>query len=185
MRRLWPIIAGVFVLTSAACTQRAPAPHGSGASVVTPTPAASVMPAQTVAPTATPESEYAPTPEGMVATTPEPMATPTAPPIEIFSPVLVAPNAAPRIIAVNLSNQIVHGGDTISGIVETTSNVASVEARIATFSISVPKVGVGRFALNYVVPNVPFFFHGTYPMTVIARNAAGAKAERVIPITVD
>ncbi|MGB6986062.1 MAG: hypothetical protein WBD74_08850, partial [Candidatus Aquilonibacter sp.] len=59
-----------------------------------------------------------------------------------------------------------------------------VEAKIATFSIGVPKVATGRFALNYVVPNVPFFFHGTYPMTVIARNTAGQSVERVIPITV-
>ena len=84
----------------------------------------------------------------------------------------------------HLSKQTVHGGETISGTVETTSNVASVEARIATFSISVPKIGVGRFALNYVVPNVPFFWHGTYPMTLIARNTAGKAVQRVIPITV-
>lgn len=97
---------------------------------------------------------------------------------------MVAPNAPPQIVAVNVSSQTVHGGDTISGTVVTSSNVASVEAKIATFSIGVPKVATGRFALNYVVPNVPFFFHGTYPMTVIARNTAGQSVERVIPITV-
>jgi len=97
---------------------------------------------------------------------------------------MASPNARPRIVAVHINNKTVHGGDTISGTVETTSNVASVEARIATFSISVPKVGVGRFALNYVVPSVPFFFHGTYPMTLVARNTAGDAVERVISITV-
>ncbi len=85
----------------------------------------------------------------------------------------------------HLSKQTVHGGEAVTGTVVTTSNVASVEARIATFSISVPKVGVGRFALNYVVPNVPFFLHGTYPMTLIARNTAGEAVRRVIPITVE
>ncbi len=50
--------------------------------------------------------------------------------------------------------------------------------------MSVPKVSLGRFALSYVVPWVPFFWHGRYPMTLIARNAAGAAVERVIPITV-
>ena len=84
-----------------------------------------------------------------------------------------------------MSSQTVHGGDTISGTVVTSSNVASVEAKIATFAISVPKVAIGRFALNYVVPNVPFFFHGTYPMTVTARNAAGDVAQRVIQITIE
>ena len=110
-----------------------------------------------------------------------PTATPTPTPVPV---VRLAPNAAPRIVAVHLSKETVHAGDTVSGTVETTSNVASVEARIATFSISVPKVGVGRFALNYVVPNVPFFWHGTYPMTLIARNTAGDAVRRVIHITV-
>ncbi len=96
-----------------------------------------------------------------------------------------SPNAPPRIVAVHITNQTVRSGDTISGTVETTSNVASVEARIATFSISVPKVGVGRFALSYVVPNVPFFLHGTYPMTLVARNTAGEAVERVVSITVE
>jgi hypothetical protein len=97
---------------------------------------------------------------------------------------MASPNARPLIVAVHINNQTVHGGDTISGVVETSSNVASVEARIAAFSISVPKVGVGRFALSYVVPNVPFFFHGTYLMTLVARNTAGDAVERVINITV-
>jgi hypothetical protein len=107
--------------------------------------------------------------------------TPTQTPVPV---VRLAPNAPPRIVAVQLSKQVVRAGETVSGIVVTTSNVASVEARIATFSISVPKIGVGRFALNYVVPNVPFFLHGTYPMTLIARNTAGAAARTTIPITV-
>ncbi|MGA8839304.1 MAG: hypothetical protein WBG27_07725, partial [Candidatus Aquilonibacter sp.] len=113
--------------------------------------------------------------------TPEPSQTPTptAEPV-----VMASPNAAPLIVAVHINNQTVHGGDTISGMVVTSSNVASVEARIATFSISVPKVSTGRFALSYVVPSVPFFLHGTYPMTLVARNTAGDAVERVIPITV-
>ncbi len=97
---------------------------------------------------------------------------------------MAPPDAAPRIVAVHIDSQTVHSGETISGMVETTSNVASVEARIAAFSISVPKVRLGRFALSYVVPWVPFFWHGTYPMTLIARNTAGVAVERVIPITV-
>ncbi len=87
-------------------------------------------------------------------------------------------------MAVHINTQTVHSGETVSGMVETSSNVASVEARIAAFSISVPKVSLGRFALSYVVPWVPFFFHGTYPMTLVARNSAGEAVERVIPITV-
>jgi len=97
---------------------------------------------------------------------------------------MASPNALPRIIAIHLTNRTVHAGDVVSGMVETSSNVASVEARIATFSIGVPKVRIGLFALNYTVPDVPFFLHGTYPMTVIARNTAGREVVRVVPITV-
>jgi hypothetical protein len=114
------------------------------------------------------------TPVGVVLSTPSP-----------WQPVVeAAPNAAPRIVAVHINSQTVHSGETISGTVETSSNVASVEARIAVFSISVPKVGVGRFALRYRVPWVPFFWYGTYPMTLVARNTAGDAVQRVIPITV-
>jgi hypothetical protein len=160
MKRLQAFVAATFLLASAACTHRVPAPQSSAA----PTPSATLTPVP--APTATTQPTVTP--------------SPTPPPV-----VQLAPNAPPRIVAVHLSKQTVHAGETVSGTVDTTSNVASVEARVATFSISVPKVGVGRFALSYVVPNLPFFFHGTYPMTLIARNTAGKATQRVIPITVE
>ena len=83
-----------------------------------------------------------------------------------------------------LDKTVVQAGETVSGTVETSSNVASVEARIATYSISVPKVAPGRFALSYEVPNIPFFLKRTYDMVVIARNTAGVKATRTVPITI-
>jgi hypothetical protein len=167
MQRLRALAAATFVLASAACAHR-PTPSQGAAS---PTPAVKA----TLAPARATPSPAASTP----SPTPSPTLSPTPAPV-----VTLPPNAPPRIVAVHLSAQTVHGGDTISGTVETTSNVASLEARIATFSISVPKIGVGRFALNYQVPNVPFFLHGTYPMTLLAHNTAGQTVERVIPITV-
>jgi hypothetical protein len=98
---------------------------------------------------------------------------------------MLLPDASPRIVSVQLSNQTVHSGDTVSGIVITSSNVASVEARVANFSIGVPKVGVGRFSLDYVVPFVPFFFHGKYDLTLIARDTAGHKTTRKIPLKLE
>ncbi len=83
-----------------------------------------------------------------------------------------------------MNKTVVAGGDTISGSVTTSSNVASVEARVATYSIAVPKTGVGTFALTYVVPNVPFFLHRTYTMTIIARNARGDMATTDVPLTI-
>jgi len=68
--------------------------------------------------------------------------------------------------------------------VETSSNVASVEVRVAGYSMNMSKVGIGRFALMYTVPSVPFFFNGTYSLQVIARNTRGDQAQRTLPIKV-
>jgi hypothetical protein len=185
MQRLWAMIAAAFLLNLVACAQRAPAPRASVAAPQTstplPPPPATPTPMLASTPTSTPQSS----PVTQTTAAPSPQVTPTATPSATPQPLMVASNARPQIVAVNISSQTVHGGDTISGTVVTSSNVASVEARIATFSIPVPKVSTGRFVLNYVVPNVPFFFHGTYPMTVIARNTAGDAVQRVIQITVE
>jgi len=69
-------------------------------------------------------------------------------------------------------------------MVHTSLNTASVEARIGGYGISVPKVGAGRFALNYTVPNLPFFLKHTYDMQVIARNTSGVKTIRTVSITI-
>ena len=88
------------------------------------------------------------------------------------------------IVGVELDKTVVESGETVSGTVETSLNVASVEARIATYGISVPKVAPGRFALSYQVPNIPFFLKRTYDMVIIARNTAGDATTRTIPITI-
>ncbi len=79
---------------------------------------------------------------------------------------------------------LVHPGQRVTGHVTTTSNVASVEVRIATYSIVMQKTGVGTFTIDYSVANVPFFFRGTYAMHVIARNTAGDRDERTVELTI-
>ena len=132
-------------------------------------PAASAPPA-TVAPGAT-------LPPGIAVAPPS--ATPT--PEQI---VMLPAGAPPRIVDLRLDKTDVQSGDVVSGMVQTSSNVASVEARIAAYSIDVPKVATGRFSLSYRVPNLPFFLKKTYDMVVIARNTAGAETTRVVPITI-
>lgn len=162
------------LLCVAGCAARVPGPSPSAAPSARARPATVRRAVPSVAPAATP----------LPAT---PALRATASPVASPSPVPVAllpPSAAPRILRVDLSSTTVSGGDTVRGIVVTSSNVASVEARIASYSIGLSKVGVGRFALRYVVPSLPFFVHATYDMQVIARNTAGERAERTIPITV-
>ena len=80
-----------------------------------------------------------------------------------------------------MSETIVHPGDRVSGKVVTSSNVASVQARIGGYAVTLAKVGVGRFALTYKVW-VPWFVHGNFTMHVIARNTRGDTIVRDVPI---
>ena len=103
-----------------------------------------------------------------------------AKPFSLAAPVVLppvprlSPDRAPRIVAVNISSQAVHPGDVVSGVVETTSNVASVEAHLATYAIPMQKIGVGKFTLKYQVPDIPFFFRGkTYAIDIVAHNTRG------------
>ena len=84
----------------------------------------------------------------------------------------------------SLSTSVAHPGQTVSGTVTTSSNVASVVARIAGFAEPLAKVGVGRFVLTYQVPNLPSFLRRTYTIEVTARNTAGAAVTGGIPITI-
>lgn len=95
-----------------------------------------------------------------------------------------APNDAPQILRVAISETTVQSGDRIVGSVVTTSNVASVEARIGGYSMSLAKVGVGRFELAYTVGSLPWFVHGTFTMQLIARNTRGDAVVRAFPLNV-
>ena len=140
-------------------------------------------PSPTASPTASPVAT--PVPTIAVVT---PAATPTiagsaapvAPHLRDRVPRLV-PNAVPQILAVSMSETTVHAGDDVSGNVITSSNVASVQARIGGYAVNLAKVGVGRFALTYHV-SVPWFVRGNFTMHVIARNARGDTVVRSIPI---
>lgn len=130
-------------------------------------------PSQTVA---SPPASAAPGP------TAAPSGAPAAKPI--LKVPLLPPNAAPQIISVDVSETTVRSGDHVWGKVVTTSNVASVEARIGNYAMSLNKVGVGRFALVYTVAPLPWFVHGTFAMRVIAKNTRGDTVERTIPLSV-
>lgn len=83
-----------------------------------------------------------------------------------------------------VSETTVQPGDSVSGRVLTSSNVASVEARIGGYAVTLQKTGVGRFALTYKVGQLPWFVHGNFTMQVIARNTRGDAVTREIPLTV-
>ncbi|MBV8198251.1 MAG: hypothetical protein JO263_08950 [Candidatus Eremiobacteraeota bacterium] len=160
----------MLLLSLAGCT-RGGQPSSNGSPLRTPTPSPS--PVTTMVPTIV-----------VVTPAPAPAATrsgvPAAPHLANRVPRLI-PDAAPQILGVSMSETTVHPGDLVSGNVVTSSNVASVQARIGGYAVSLSKVGVGRFALTYSV-SVPWFVRGNFTMQVIARNTRGDTVIRNIPI---
>jgi len=105
-----------------------------------------------------------------------PTAKPPAKPAKKHAEPKPKPTAtpAPRILSYSLSETNFHPGDRVFGSANATLNVASIEVRIDGYSISMDKVGPGRFTLSYTVPNYPFFVRGPISILVIARNTQGA-----------
>ena len=84
----------------------------------------------------------------------------------------------------SLSSPVVRSGQVVYGTVETSTNVASVEARVGGYSSTLRKVAAGKFAISYRVPFLPFFLKKTYHVQLIARNTRGDAATTTIPITI-
>jgi hypothetical protein len=99
-------------------------------------------------------------------------------------PVMAAPHDPPEIVDVQISSREIRAGDTVFGQVRTSSNVASVEARVAGYSSVLHKVGVGEFAIAYKVPpSIPFYLQHDYSLHLIARNIDGMQATRDLSVT--
>lgn len=190
--------APVQAITAAPSPTSAGAPPATQRPVVfvpeqTP-PTSAPSPARSPAPTPQPQRSTAP---GAAATqTPikasaAPTAQATPVPLVTLAPSAAIPgvvhepaDAPPRILALSLSTPVARGGEVVSGYVEASSNVASVEARIAGYSMTMRKIGVGKFVMSYRVPHLPFFLHKTYAIEVIARNTRGDAVSSSVPITI-
>lgn len=82
------------------------------------------------------------------------------------------------------SGDEIRRGQTWSGEIVTTTNVASVEVRSNFFSIDVPRRDFGRFAFTLRVYDVPPVFLRAYRIRVIARNSAGQAVEEHFPFRI-
>jgi hypothetical protein len=188
------VYIGVVLLCLPSCSrpahpQGSPSPAGHSQTLNTgagsgPAGRPSAPPARPAKSSATPSQPVAPSPPASGAPGPNSPPSGAIAPKPVTKVPLALPNAAPQIISVDVSETTVHSGDHVSGKVVTTSNVASVEARIGNYAMSLNKVGVGRFALTYTVAPLPWFVHGTFPMRVIAKNTRGDTVERTIPLSV-
>ncbi len=147
-----------------------------------PSPAPSISPLPTPIPSITP----APTPVPLPTPTPSPVpsGTPSPSPSPLPTPLVLPDDAPPQILAVQISDPVVHGGETVTGTVITSTNVAAVEIRMAGRAIRMPRTDYGVWQLTYHMPHVPFFMRGTYTAQIVAMNVAGAVAERDVAISV-
>lgn len=184
-----PAPAPATVPASTGAPAAPPVPSGTAqpSAAASQAPAAGASAAPASMPSAAPATPGPLNPPGAPLATPAPMTLATLRPGAI-APRNIVPaepaNAPPRILTMSLSSGVARGGQVITGVVRTSSNVASVEARIAGYSSSMRKTGVGVFELSQRVPKLPFFLHRTYSIEVIARNTRGEAVSASIPITV-
>ncbi len=108
--------------------------------------------------------------------------TPTAAPTALPATPSPAP-IGPRFVSVSATPSVVHDGDTVRWDVRTTSDVVAVSAHVATYGFALQRSGPGHFTLGFQIPKgVPFFFHRTYNLDVVARDRAGATANTTIAL---
>ena len=108
----------------------------------------------------------------MSATSVPSLVTGAPQPSPISAP-FAAPADSPAIVRVWLSEVDMRPGDEWSGQITTTTNVASLEARVAIFSLNVRRTDYGQFAFSLRVPPVPLLYRGKRTLALIARNAGG------------
>jgi hypothetical protein len=104
-------------------------------------------------------------------------------------PLIDVPDAdvedAPRILQVWMTSTTLHAGDTVRGRVMTPSNIASVELRVESLSMSMKRTDYGRFDAIIQVPRIlPWIFRRHYSLQVIARTTAGKAERQTIPIDI-
>ncbi|MFN2449169.1 MAG: hypothetical protein ABR508_05160, partial [Candidatus Baltobacteraceae bacterium] len=73
------------------------------------------------------------------------------------TPLVLPPDAPPQILAIVTSGNVMHAGDTFSGTVITSTNVAAVEVRLAGRTMRLSRTDSGVWQTSYVVPKVPFW----------------------------
>lgn len=184
--------------------QETPAPVPSGTptpSAPTPTPKPSPKPSATPTPVATatplpvptvsplpPATPLPPLPTPWPTTTPLPTPAPLPTPVPsatpLPTPLVLPPDAPPQILAVQVSDPVFHGGETITGTIITSTNVAAVEIRLAGHAFRMPRQDAGIWEVTYTMPHVPFFYRRRYTAQIVAMNTAGATAEQDLTVSV-
>jgi hypothetical protein len=102
--------------------------------------------------------------------------------IALPAPHIAPPEAPPQILAVRLSSERVQIGDTWSGTIVTTTNVASLEVSSPSFVFNAKRVAYGKFIFTLHWLFIEPLYRRQYTVAFVARNAAGVSTERDIPV---
>ena len=100
------------------------------------------------------------------------------------TPEVLAPNALPRILGLWMNETTIHVGRVWNGRIVTSTNVASVELRTESFSFVADRLDFGMFDFSQTVLDVIPQYRRAYLLRVIARNARGDTAERLVPVVI-
>jgi hypothetical protein len=163
--------------------QPSPAPT---ASAPAPAPPTSATPTS-VPPTAIPTPIGTPTIPPTAQPTPSP-APPTPSPAYrfVYTPPPEAASAAPsapRILEIDMTDQVVHQNSDVALRVVTNLVVATVIASAMGRDAPIPQVGSGVFAAQSHIPGVPFFLlNRTYSIQIRAATPDGQIASVTLPI---
>ncbi|TAM59589.1 hypothetical protein EPN52_07520 [bacterium] len=94
----------------------------------------------------------------------------------------VAGDAPPRILAVYVNRTTIGNGDEWRGRIVTSTNVASLEVRTESFSFVAARTAFGQFTFDVHVLDLPPQYRRGYMLQITARNTAGARDDRYVPI---
>ncbi len=100
------------------------------------------------------------------------------------TPLLLVPDAPPKILAVWMNETTIRVGRVWKGHMVTSTNVASVELRTESFSFVTDRLRFGIFNFSQSVLDVIPQYRRTYLLRIIARNTRGEAAERLVPIVI-
>jgi hypothetical protein len=154
----------IFLFTIALIATATPSPSP------TPLPTATPLPVPTISP--------------VPPATPMPVPTPWPTPTALPTPLMLPVEAPPQILAVQVSDPVFHSGETVSGTVVTSTNVAAVQIHLAGRVAQIPRADAGIWQMTYRMPRVPFFMWGKYTAQIVAVNAAGVSATRDMTVSV-
>jgi hypothetical protein len=157
----------------------APLPSPAPLPSAVPSPAATSQPGQLATPPPPQPTPQPPPPTPSPAPTPAPtpVATPSPAPAYRYTYTPAQHNApGPRILAIEMSDQVMHANSDVALRILTTPDVTAVTVSALGRDLAIPQLSSGVFAAQSHIPSVPFFMFRSYDVVFHAATADGQVA---------